>query len=71
MSGRNGKKPEPSHAAEEEQALLEMRKLLGPERGPSGRLGRIDRMERAAQVWVNGQALGASSPSSHLYETYD
>jgi hypothetical protein len=44
--------------------LHEVRELLARQR-------RLPRMERAAQVWVNGQALGAASPNSHLYETYD
>jgi hypothetical protein len=56
---------------EEELALAEMRRLLGADRGPGGRLERLEPMERAAQVWVNGRALGAPSPNSHLYETYD
>ena len=32
---------------------------------------RLERMERAAQVWVNGETLGDASPYKHLYETYD
>jgi hypothetical protein len=56
---------------EEEHALAEMRRLLRVDRGPGGRLQRLERMERAAQVWVNGRALGNASPSGHLYETYD
>ena len=54
MPGRNGKKPQGLEDAEEERALAEMRRLLGPERGPGGRLWKLERMERAAQVWVNG-----------------
>jgi hypothetical protein len=35
------------------------------------RLRRLEQMERAARVWVNGRAVGAEPASGHLYETYD
>jgi hypothetical protein len=62
--------------ARQESMLHEVRELLArqrrlPRHGSGGRLGRLARMERAAQVWVNGDALGSASPHKHLYETYD
>ena len=35
------------------------------------RLRRLEQMERAARVWVNGRAVGAQHSDAHLYETYD
>jgi len=59
-----------SSAHAEEEAVRELRDLLRGG-GPSERLGRLERMERVARIWVNGDALGAAAPNGHLYETYD
>jgi hypothetical protein len=54
--------------------LREVRELLSPSRALPRRV-RLERMERAArpaaQVWINGRALGPKPRPSHIYETYD
>ncbi len=51
--------------------LSEVRALLGRDRELPERMRRLQRMENAAQVWVNGRAVGKEPAHTHLYETYD
>jgi len=57
--------------ADEKSVLREVRELLSRERELPHRYRRLERMERAAVVWMNGRALGGRPSASHLYETYD
>jgi hypothetical protein len=57
--------------ARDEAMLREVRSLLSRDRATSARMRRLERMERAAQVWVNGRPVGAAPKHGHLYETYD
>ena len=56
--------------ARDEAVLGEVRALLSND-GLAGRLRRLERMEHAARVWVNGHPVGAAAQHAHLYETYD
>ena len=57
--------------ARDEAMLREVRSLLARDRATAARMRRLERMERAAQVWVNGRPVGAPPKHAHLYETYD
>jgi chorismate mutase len=57
--------------ARDEAMLKEVRSLLSKDRDRPSRMRRLERMERAAQVWVNGRPVGAAPTNAHLYETYD
>ena len=63
---------EPSaRPAREESLLREVRGLLTRDARLSERFRRLERMESAARVWVNGRALGPQPAHGHLTETYD
>jgi hypothetical protein len=57
--------------ARDEAMLREVRSLLSRDRATAARMRRLERMERAAQVWVNGRPVGTAPKHAHLYETYD
>jgi chorismate mutase len=57
--------------ARDEAMLKEVRSLLSKDRDRPSRMRRLERMERAAQVWVNGRPVGVAPQNAHLYETYD
>jgi hypothetical protein len=55
----------------EQAVLAEVRGLLSRDKGLSRRLRRLESMEHAARIWVNGKALGPQTGHDHLSETYD
>ena len=51
--------------------MAEVRGLLSSDQGLARRFRRLESMEHAARVWVNGKSLGPQPKHAHLYETYD
>jgi hypothetical protein len=77
MSSRRREKPRSSEQrgalrTTREGALLdEVRTRLSGAREMPTRLRRLERMERAARVWVNGRELAHDPRFGHLAENYD
>src|SRR5207248_5829226 len=59
-----------TRAARDESIMREVRGLLRGDR-LSQRFRRLDRMESAARVWVNGRPLGSQPAFPQLSESYD
>ena len=55
----------------EESLLSEVRSRLTRDERLSARMRRLERMEHAARVWVNGEELGGQRPYPHLSASYD
>jgi hypothetical protein len=67
-----GRKVGPSaRSGRDESILREVRSLLSADERLSKRFRRLERMESAARVWINGQALGTQPPHDHLSDSYD
>ena len=61
----------PLELVRQDALLAEIRGLLSRGEATARRMRRLESMEHAARVWVNGEALGPQPKHAHLYETYD
>jgi len=60
-----------ARTAREEPFLEGVRQVMFRDRATTARLRRLDRMERAARLWVNGVEVAADPRHSHLAQVYD
>jgi hypothetical protein len=72
-AGRKGKEATSDvlrRTSRDEGLLREVRWRLSNDRDSLNRLRRLERMERTARLWVNGEEVGGSR-HSHLDDVYD
>jgi hypothetical protein len=55
----------------ENRILRDVRQLLIKDRERASRMRRLERMDTAAMLWINGRPAGPPGANAHLYETYD
>jgi hypothetical protein len=60
-----------SRTRRDEPLVREVRARLSREQGLPARLRRLQRMERAARLWVNGREAGDDPRFGYLAEGYD
>jgi hypothetical protein len=70
-SGSAIRRRETARRAREQSLLREVRWRLSKDQRSPARLRRIERMERTARLWVNGQEVDADPRYSHLSTVYD
>jgi hypothetical protein len=57
--------------ARDKSLLREVRSRLSKEKELAGRLRRLERMESAARMWVNGKEIGGDPRYRHLSNVHD